>query len=107
MVDEYIAPADLEMVHQIEANIQSAAQQSELADLTLQKAHAEKRAAEAELRAVQAEYHGTIMKLLWKYKLDGGDSFRPSDGLIIKKGEKNGEEGNDTSSESEESQGDG
>ena len=105
MVDGYIAPDELALMKQLESVIEVASKQSDMAGFALQKAHAEKRAAEAELRAAHAEYNGQIMKLLWQYKLENTDSFRQSDGFIIK-GEKN-VENNDTSSESEESQGDG
>ena len=95
MTDGYILPEELTVIKQLERNI-------ELATLAQQKAQAEMRVAEAELRTTQAEYNGAIMKLLWKYKLDNADGIRQSDGLIMK-GEKNDAKEADTSSQSQKS----
>ena len=99
MVDGYIASEELEMMRQLENQVPLSSKQIEMASFALSKAHADKRAAEAEHRAADAEYRGFIMQLLWKYKLESTDSFRQSDGFIIK-GDKH-VKGNDTSSKSE------
>lgn len=63
MADGYITTEELRLLHQLENGISIAAKECEVAVFALEKVHAEKRAAEAELRAVQAEYRGTVMKL--------------------------------------------
>ena len=94
MVDGYVSSEELAILQQLEYNIELATFNNKGAELVIQKVHAEKKATEAELRAAQAEYNGAMMKILWKYKLDGIDSIRISDGLIVKGKENDKQESN-------------